>query len=63
MDNPYVRLNGNVPLDGVAFLRLIDYNGVTHFRIFGGMTVIFTVSKRTTIFLLQTESKVVSFNL
>ena len=25
--------------------------------------VIFTVSKRTTIFLLQTESKVVSFNL
>ena len=45
-------------INGVAFsIQLID------FRIFGGKTVIFTVSKRTRMLVLQTESKVVSLNL
>ena len=64
-----------MPLDGVAFLRLDWYNGVAFsiellewghtFSDFWGvrLLVIFTVSKRTRMFLLQTESKVVSFNL
>ena len=60
---------------GSHFYDWIDYNRGRIFNrvtrmgshIFGflgvRLFVIFTVSKRTTIFLLQTESKVVSFNL
>ena len=44
---------------GSHFHDWIDYNGVAHFRIFGvRQFFIFTISKRTRMFVLQMKSKV-----
>ena len=69
---PYKRLIGMCHWVGSHFHDWIDYNGifnsyedgVAHSRDFGVRKIfIFTVSKRTRMFLLQVKSKVASFNL
>ena len=45
--------NGDVPLDGVAFHDWIDFDGVAHFRDFGGLKILVSGSLRMEIFAVR----------
>ena len=50
--------NGDVPLDGVAFHDWIDFDGVAHFRDFGGLKILVSGNLRMGIFAVRSCEKV-----
>ena len=45
--------NGDVPLDEVAFHDWIDFDGVAHFRDFGGLKILVSGNLRMGIFAVR----------
>ena len=50
--------NGDVPLDGVVFHDWIDFDGVAHFRDFGGLKILVRGNLRMGIFAVRSCEKV-----